>query len=206
MLDKLTWAEWKSLLDCIEGFWRLAIKTNWSFHLWKIQFVSQKPARPQAKKLFNGSPGIFTNHIDKAFYLLYIKHTFFSVWYPSGKGLVCKTIIGRFDSYPHLLKELPREVLFFCLFYCLPLKAGNWKKNQNIIIYYSSARQRVLLGLILWRVPAFPQDAEGLGKQCAYFCNGVLISQAPRTESFIDVLFTLWRAGFAYSKSALNFF
>ena len=32
-----------------------------------------------------------------------------------------------------------------------------------------SARQRVLLELILWRVPAFPQDAEGLGKQCAYF-------------------------------------
>ena len=51
--------------------------------------------------------------IDKPLHLLYIKHTFFSVWYPSGKGLVCKTIIGRFDSYPHLLKELPREVPFF---------------------------------------------------------------------------------------------
>ena len=55
--------------------------------------------------------------IDKGIHLLYIKHTFFLVWYPSGKGLVCKTIIGRFDSYPHLL----------------------------------------------WRVPAIPQDAEGLG-------------------------------------------
>ena len=69
-----------------------------------------------------------------------------------------------------------------------------------------SARQRVLLELILWRVPAFPQDAEGLGKQCAYFCNRFLISQAPRTESIKDVLFTLWRAGFADCKSALNFF
>ena len=32
-----------------------------------------------------------------------------------------------------------------------------------------SVQQRVLSALILWRVPAFPQDAEGLGKQCACF-------------------------------------
>ena len=39
----------------------------------------------------------------------------FLVWYPSGKGLVCKTIIGRFDSYPHLLKN------FFGSSFFLPL-------------------------------------------------------------------------------------
>ena len=31
--------------------------------------------------------------------------------------------------------------------------------------------QRDLYEIILWRVPAFPQDAEGLGKRCVYSCR-----------------------------------
>ena len=85
-----------------------------------------------------GAQGFSFPYIDKHIYLLYIKHTFFLVWYPSGKGLVCKTIIGRFDSYPHLLKELPCEVLFFLpvTYSCLRLKK---KLKYNKILFVSSA-------------------------------------------------------------------
>ena len=57
----------------------------------------------------------FTAQIDKSYFFVYIEHTFLE-WYPSGKGLVCKTIIGRFDSYPLLIessKITSHEVIFF---------------------------------------------------------------------------------------------
>ncbi len=136
----------KNTSDCIEGFWRLAIKRIRGFSLAKTAeslrknqlarslmcFFSREPIKISV--IYNASTSNFVImiSIDKGIHLLYIKHTFFLVWYPSGKGLVCKTIIGRFDSYPHLL----------------------------------------------WRVPAIPQDAEGLGKLSAYFCKKFLISQA----------------------------
>ena len=136
----------KNTSGCIEGFWRLAIENNPRIFRRKTAgLLTQKPARPQSDVFFSREPikiSVIYNastsnfvimiSIDKGIHLLYIKHTFFLVWYPSGKGLVCKTIIGRFDSYPHLL----------------------------------------------WRVPAIPQDAEGLGKLSAYFCKKFLISQA----------------------------
>ena len=65
--------------------------------------------------------------IDITVYLLYIKHTFL-VWYPSGKGLVCKTIIGRFDSYPLLNTEgclITRQPLVFASKYKLVKKRSS---------------------------------------------------------------------------------
>lgn len=35
------------------------------------------------------------------------------MWYPSGKGSVCKTVIGWFDSNPHLKRIAQKAVLFF---------------------------------------------------------------------------------------------
>ncbi len=48
---------------------------------------------------------------QKIFYLLMYVHC--SVWYPSGKGPVCKTAIGRFDSYPHLFRIAAGQSFFF---------------------------------------------------------------------------------------------
>ena len=136
----------KNTSGCIEGFWRLAIKRIRGFSLAKTAESLRKNQLARSLMcFFHGSPSRFLLFITltpqilllgylltkvSIFYILNIH--FFLVWYPSGKGLVCKTIIGRFDSYPHLL----------------------------------------------WRVPAIPQDAEGLGKLSAYFCKKFLISQA----------------------------
>ncbi len=138
----------------------------------KPQDFFPKTSSPAAHRLFHfdlfGINGtkiylILVCSIDNNLHLLYIKHTFFSVWYPSGKGLVCKTIIGRFDSYPHLLKS------FFGSSFFLPSvihigKSPVLTRNTPLVIMILLFLQRVLYKIILWRVPAFPQDAEGLGR------------------------------------------
>ena len=42
------------------------------------------------------------------------------VWYPSGKGSVCKTVIGWFNSNPHLKRTAQKAVLFFGLVMAKP--------------------------------------------------------------------------------------
>lgn len=50
------------------------------------------------------------------------------MWYPSGKGSVCKTVIGWFDSNPHLERIAQKAVLFF--------RAGHGKAAVRLHIYW----------------------------------------------------------------------
>lgn len=68
------------------------------------------------------------------------------MWYPSGKGSVCKTVIGWFDSNPHLERIAQKAVLFF--------RAGHGKAAVRLHILaadFSAAffyRQKINLNVI----------------------------------------------------------
>ena len=78
----------------------------------------------------------------QAFFVIVDKPT---EWYPSGKGLVCKTIIGRFDSYPLLSTE-------GCLFLRQPFVFHPVEaKLRGVFIYWLVRKNRPFFITPAWQ-------------------------------------------------------